>query len=147
MVVYYKYLLFFKERMIQHAKHQNVTRWSVCKQVVVYIGSRYLTLVYIWRTGFNTCWPIEQKNTTWTWTTTSIDRWFHFYCNPWTVWFRRTESSINDALKVQIACDFRHQIVHVSECYRGSVHDITVLRDWGLLEHVNDSIQIIADKG
>ncbi|CAF3821176.1 unnamed protein product, partial [Rotaria sordida] len=28
-----------------------------------------------------------------------------------------------------------------------SVHDITVLRESGLLEHVNDSVQIIADKG
>lgn len=56
-------------------------------------------------------------------------------------------SSINYALKVQIACDFRHRIVHVSECYRGGIHDITVLRDSGLLEHVNDSVQIIADKG
>ena len=34
-----------------------------------------------------------------------------------------------------------------SECYHGSVHDITVLRESGLLEHVNDAEQIIADKG
>ncbi|CAF1089303.1 unnamed protein product [Rotaria sordida] len=36
--------------------------------------------------------------------------------------------------------------VHVSKCYHGSVHDLTVLRESGLLEYVNDSIQIIADK-
>ncbi|CAF1337255.1 unnamed protein product [Rotaria sordida] len=30
---------------------------------------------------------------------------------------------------------------------KGSVHDITVLRDSGLLEHVEDSVQIIDDKG
>ncbi len=57
------------------------------------------------------------------------------------------KSSTNYALKVQIACDFHHRIVHVSECYHGSVHDITILRDSGLLEHVNDSVQIIGDKG
>ncbi|CAF3091904.1 unnamed protein product [Rotaria sp. Silwood2] len=33
----------------------------------------------------------------------------------------------NYAIKVQIACDFRHRIVHVSECYHGSIYDITVL--------------------
>ena len=57
------------------------------------------------------------------------------------------KSPTNYGIKVQIACDFYHRIVHVSECYRGSVHDITVLRDSGLLEHVNDSVQVIADKG
>ena len=56
------------------------------------------------------------------------------------------KSSTNYALKVQIARDFHHRIVHVSECYRGSVHDITILRDSGLLEHLNDDVQIIADK-
>ncbi|CAF4114655.1 unnamed protein product [Rotaria sp. Silwood2] len=56
------------------------------------------------------------------------------------------KSSTNYALKVQVACDFHHRIVHVSECYHGSVHDITILRESGLLEHVNDSVQIIADK-
>jgi hypothetical protein len=54
---------------------------------------------------------------------------------------------MNYAMKVQIACDFHHRIVHVSECYRGSVHDITILRESGLLEHVNGSVQIIGDKG
>ena len=57
------------------------------------------------------------------------------------------KSPTNYAIKVQIACDFNYQIVHVSECYRGSVHDITILRESGLLEHVNDSVRIIADKG
>lgn len=47
---------------------------------------------------------------------------------------------------MQIACDFNHRIVHVSECHLGSVHDLTILRESGLLEHVNDSAQIIADK-
>ncbi|CAF5109119.1 unnamed protein product, partial [Rotaria sp. Silwood1] len=36
---------------------------------------------------------------------------------------------------------------HVSECYQGSVHDIAVLREPGLLEHVDESVKIIADKG
>ncbi|CAF1469936.1 unnamed protein product [Rotaria sordida] len=57
------------------------------------------------------------------------------------------KSATNYAFKVQIACDFNHQIVHVSECYRGSIHDITILRESSLLEHVNDSVQIIVDKG
>ena len=47
---------------------------------------------------------------------------------------------------VTVACHFHHRIAHVSECYRGSVHDITIIRESGLLEHVNDSVQIIADK-
>ena len=45
-----------------------------------------------------------------------------------------------------MACDFNHRIVHVSEFYLGSAHDITILRESNLLEHVNDSVQIIADK-
>ncbi|CAF0983451.1 unnamed protein product [Rotaria sordida] len=61
--------------------------------------------------------------------------------------YYHAKSSTNYALKVQIACDFRHRIVHVSECYRGSVHDITILRESELLEHVNDAVQIIGDKG
>lgn len=35
----------------------------------------------------------------------------------------------------------------MSECQKGSVHGITILRESGLLEHLNDSVQIIADKG
>ena len=45
-----------------------------------------------------------------------------------------------------IALDFRHRIVHVSECYNGSIHDITILRKSGLLKHLNDFVQIITDK-
>ncbi|CAF0802221.1 unnamed protein product [Rotaria sordida] len=60
--------------------------------------------------------------------------------------YYHAKSSTNYALKVQITCDFHHRIVHVSECYHGSIHDITILRDSDLLEHVNDSVQIIADK-
>ncbi|CAF3863872.1 unnamed protein product [Rotaria sp. Silwood1] len=56
-------------------------------------------------------------------------------------------SPTNYAIKVQVACDFRHRIVHVFECYHGSIHDITVLRESGLLEHVEESVQIIGDKG
>ena len=60
--------------------------------------------------------------------------------------YYHAKSQTNYALKVQIACDFRHRIVHVSECHRGSVHNITILRESGLLEHLNDSVQIIGDK-
>ncbi|CAF1290311.1 unnamed protein product [Rotaria sordida] len=58
-----------------------------------------------------------------------------------------SKNATNYAFQLQIACDFNHRIVHVPECYRGSVHDITILRESCLLEHVNDSVQIIADKG
>ncbi|CAF1579689.1 unnamed protein product [Rotaria sp. Silwood1] len=57
------------------------------------------------------------------------------------------KSSTNYAIKVQITCDFNHHIVHVSDCYRGSKHDITILRNSGLLDYVEESVQIIADKG
>ncbi|CAF2093802.1 unnamed protein product, partial [Rotaria magnacalcarata] len=61
--------------------------------------------------------------------------------------YYHAKSPTNYALKVQMTCDFSHRIVHVSEFYRGSVHDITILRESGLLEHLNDSVQVIADKG
>jgi hypothetical protein len=61
--------------------------------------------------------------------------------------YYHSKSSTNYAFKVQIACDFSYKIVHVSQCYQGSVHDITILRDSGLLEHVKESVQIIGDKG
>ena len=50
------------------------------------------------------------------------------------------KSSTNNGLKAQITCDFRHRIVHVCECVRGSVHDITLVRDSGLLDPVNDDV-------
>jgi hypothetical protein len=61
--------------------------------------------------------------------------------------YYHAKSPTNYAVKIQIACDFRHRIVHVSKCYHGSVHDIAILRESGLLEHVEESVQIIADKG
>ncbi|CAF3502581.1 unnamed protein product [Rotaria sp. Silwood2] len=61
--------------------------------------------------------------------------------------YYHARSPTNYALKVEMACDFHHRIVYVSECYKGSVHDITMLGESELLEHVNDSVQIIADKG
>ncbi|CAF4665369.1 unnamed protein product, partial [Rotaria sp. Silwood2] len=42
--------------------------------------------------------------------------------------YYHAKSSTNYALKVQVACDFHHRIEHVSECYHGSVRDITILR-------------------
>jgi hypothetical protein len=57
------------------------------------------------------------------------------------------KSPTNYGFKVQIACGFRHRIVHVSEFFKGSVHDLTILRESGLLEYVEDNVQIIADKG
>ncbi|CAF1183734.1 unnamed protein product [Rotaria sp. Silwood1] len=60
--------------------------------------------------------------------------------------YYHAKSPTNYAIKVKVAGDFRHRIVHVSECYHGSIHDITVLRESGLLEHVEESVQIIGDK-
>ena len=61
--------------------------------------------------------------------------------------YYHAKSPTNCAFKIQITCAFNHRIVHVSKCYRGSVHDITVLRESRLLEHTEEHIQIIADKG
>jgi len=61
--------------------------------------------------------------------------------------YYHAKSPTNYAFKLQIACDFHHRIVHVSKCYPGSVHDITILRESGLLEHTQEDVQIIADKG
>ncbi|CAF4575391.1 unnamed protein product [Rotaria sp. Silwood2] len=61
--------------------------------------------------------------------------------------YYHAKSPTNYAFKIQITCDFNHRIVHVSKCYQGSVHDITVLRESGLLEHTEEHVQIIADKG
>ena len=61
--------------------------------------------------------------------------------------YYHAKSSTNYAFKIQIACDFNHRIVHVSECYHGSVHDINILRQSGLLEYTGEDVQIIADKG
>ena len=60
--------------------------------------------------------------------------------------YYHAKSPTNYSLKVQIPCDLRHRIVYVSECHKGNMHDITILRESGLLEHLNDSVQIIADK-
>lgn len=61
--------------------------------------------------------------------------------------YYHAKSSTNYGFKVQVACDFNHRIVHVSESYKGSVHDITILRESGLLEYTEEDVQIIADKG
>ncbi|CAF1298484.1 unnamed protein product [Rotaria sordida] len=61
--------------------------------------------------------------------------------------YYHAKSPTNYAFKLQIACDFHHRVVHVSECYKGSVHDITILRESGLLDCTQENVQIIADKG
>ena len=60
--------------------------------------------------------------------------------------YYHAKSPTNYAFKIHIACDFNHRIVHVSKCYQGSVHDITILRESGLLEHTEENVQIITDK-
>ncbi|CAF1081548.1 unnamed protein product [Rotaria sordida] len=44
-------------------------------------------------------------------------------------------------------CVASEKSVYVSKCYPSSVHDITILRESGLLEHTEEHVQIIADKG
>ena len=60
--------------------------------------------------------------------------------------YYHAKSATYHVIKEQIACDLNHHIVHVSRCYHGSVHDITVLRQSGLLEYAEESVQIIAAK-
>ncbi|CAF0883242.1 unnamed protein product [Rotaria sordida] len=56
------------------------------------------------------------------------------------------KSPTNYAFKIQITCDFNHRIVHVSKCFPGSVHDLTILQESGLLEYTEENVQIIGDK-
>ncbi|CAF2930749.1 unnamed protein product [Rotaria sp. Silwood2] len=61
--------------------------------------------------------------------------------------YYHSKSLTNYTFQIQIVCDFSHRLVHISECYHDSVHDITILRELGLLEHTEETVQIIADKG
>ena len=45
-----------------------------------------------------------------------------------------------------MTCDLNHRIVHVSKCYPGSAHDLTILRESGLFEYTEENVQIIGDK-
>lgn len=58
----------------------------------------------------------------------------------------RPESPINDVFQVQIACNCRHLVVYVFRCYKDSLHDITILRESGILEYTEENVQIIADR-
>ncbi|CAF4179158.1 unnamed protein product, partial [Rotaria sp. Silwood2] len=60
--------------------------------------------------------------------------------------YYHSKSPTNYAFKMQIASDFSHRILHVSEFYHCSVHDIKILRESGLLEHTEQTAQSIADK-
>ena len=57
------------------------------------------------------------------------------------------KSPTKSALKVEIAVDLSHRIVNVSDIYYGSVHDMRILRQSGLLKQVNEDTQIIGDIG
>ncbi|CAF4355000.1 unnamed protein product, partial [Rotaria sordida] len=54
---------------------------------------------------------------------------------------------IVDSIFVAIYQPEDSEQLHVSKCYPGSVHDITILRESGLLEHTEEHVQNIADKG
>jgi hypothetical protein len=57
------------------------------------------------------------------------------------------KSPTKSALKVEIACDLSHRIVNVSDVVYGSVHDMKLLRQSGLLKQANDDTRIIGDIG
>ncbi|CAF3740639.1 unnamed protein product [Rotaria sordida] len=54
--------------------------------------------------------------------------------------FYHVRSPTNYAFKIQITYDFHHRIVHASNCYQGSIHDITILRESGLLEYAQEDL-------
>ena len=48
---------------------------------------------------------------------------------------------------MEISCDLSHRIVNVSDVQYGSVHDMTLLRQSGLLKQADDDTRIIGDIG
>jgi hypothetical protein len=69
--------------------------------------------------------PLSQKN----------KKWYH------------PRSPTKAALKVEIDCDLTHRIVNVSDVTRGAEHDMTLVRQSGILNQINTETQAIADKG
>ena len=66
---------------------------------------------------------------------------------PFYPFLYHSKSSTKSALKVEIACDLSHRIVNVSDVVYGSVHDMNLLRQSGLLKQANDDTRIIGDIG
>lgn len=56
------------------------------------------------------------------------------------------KSPTKAALKFEIACDLSHKIVNVSDCVRGSVHDMKLVRQSGVLKQMNEHTKAIGDK-
>ncbi|CAF3811031.1 unnamed protein product [Rotaria sp. Silwood1] len=56
------------------------------------------------------------------------------------------KSPTNYGFKIQIASDFHHRIVHVSQCYHGGVNGLTILRESGLLTDIEKDVRIIGNK-
>lgn len=61
--------------------------------------------------------------------------------------FYHKKSPTKAALKVEIDCDLRHRIVCVSNVVNGSMHDMRLVRESGILEQMNDQTRAIGDKG
>lgn len=57
------------------------------------------------------------------------------------------KSPTRAAWKYEIACDFRHRVISVSDGYAGSAHDMRIIRESGLLDQASPSAQIIGDRG
>jgi hypothetical protein len=54
--------------------------------------------------------------------------------------YYHAKSPTNYAFKIQITCNFNYRMAHVSKCYHDSAHDITILRESGLLKHTEENI-------
>ena len=57
------------------------------------------------------------------------------------------KSPMKAAWKYEIACDFSHRIVSVSDDYHGGAHDMRIIRESGLLDQASDDAQIMGDRG
>lgn len=61
--------------------------------------------------------------------------------------FFHLKSPTKAAMKVEIDCDLRHRIICVSNVVNGSVHDMRLVRQSGILQQMNDQTKAIGDKG
>ena len=57
------------------------------------------------------------------------------------------KSPMKAAWKYEIAFDFSHRIVSVSDGYHGGAHDMRIIRESGLLEQASDDAQMMGNRG
>jgi hypothetical protein len=56
------------------------------------------------------------------------------------------KSPTKTAWKFEVACGLSHRIVSVSKAYRGAVHDMSIIRESGVLQQASASALILGDK-